>query len=328
MPQITPPSIILYDDRLEIQLDKQADTIWANLDQIADLFCRDKSVISRHIKNIIQESELEEKVVVAFFATTTKHWAMKGKTQTKNVAYYNLDMILSIGYRVNSKVATRFRQWATSRLKEYLIQGYSINHKRLKELQKTIELISLQKDTTDISLTEAKWLLDIISQYTESFILLNQFDSDTLSTSGNENITYTINYNEAKEAIEKLRWTLIEKQEATELFGNEKDTQFTGILQSIIQTFDGTYLYPTIEEQASHLLYFIIKDHPFSDGNKRIGAFLFMWFLEQNKHRFRKDGLPKINESGLVALALLIASSPPSEKEILIKLVINLINNS
>lgn len=319
-------SIILYDGGLELRLDNHSDTIWASQAQIAELFWVDRTVITKHIRNIFGSEELDKDMVCANFAHTTPHWAISWKTQTKNVIYYNLDMILSIWYRVNSKVATGFRQWATSRLKEYLIQGYSINHKRLTELQKTIELISLQKENIDISLREAKWLIDIISEYTKSFVLLNQFDSGKLQSIGDENITYAIDYLDAKKAIEELRTTFTRRWEATELFGNEKDEQFIGILQSILQTFDGQYLYPTIEEQASHLLYFIIKDHPFSDGNKRIGAFLFIWFLEKNHHRFQANGTPKINESGLVSLALLIASSPPSEKKILVKLIINLIN--
>lgn len=310
-------SIILYDDYLELQLDQEHDTVWATQGDIVELFDIDQSVVARHIKNIFATNEVDKK---------SNMQKMHIANSDKPVNLYSLDIILAVGYRTNSGRATKFRRWATGRLKEYLIQGYSINHKRLKELQKTVELIHLQANNTGISLSETKWLLDIISGYTKSFILLNKFDSGRLEVAGNENITYVIQYNEAKEAIHKLKSTLTKKQEASELFGNEKDTQFIGILQSVIQTFDGQYLYPTIEEQAAHLLYFIIKDHPFSDGNKRIGAFLFMWFLEKNHHRFQSNGTPKINESGLVALTLLIASSPPSEKEILIKLVINLIN--
>lgn len=323
MPSQSPKtSIILYDDRLELKLDSSQDTIWASQGQIAELFDVERSVITKHIRNIYKIGELEEIWVCAKFA----HTANDGKTY--QVQYYNLDMILSIWYRVSSSRATKFRQWATNRLKEYLINGYTINQNRLKELQKTIELISLQKENPDLSLSETRWLLDIISNYTESFLLLDRFDSWDLSGIGDDNITYTITYEDAKNAIWQLRETLIDKKEDTGLFWNEKDDQFIGILRSIIVTFDGKYLYPTIEEQAAHLLYFIIKDHPFSDGNKRIGAFLFIWFLEKNHHRFRKNGAPKINESGLVALAILVATSPPTEKDIMTKLIINLINHS
>lgn len=233
-------------------------------------------------------------------------------------------MIIAIGYRISSSVGTAFRIWATNRLREYLVQGYSINQKRLDELGKTIKLLAATGKTIDPD--EAKALLDIIANYTESFLLLNRFDSNSLVESGDEDITYTIRYEEAKEAIRELQTKLIAEHEATELFGHEKDESFVGILSNIVATFDSQYLYPTIEEQAAHLLYFIIKDHPFSDGNKRIGAFLFIWFLEKNKHRLRANGDAKINDTGLAILAILIAQSDPKEKALMIKLIVNLIN--
>ncbi len=233
-------------------------------------------------------------------------------------------MIISVGYRVNSTRATHFRQWATQRLREYLVQGYSINQSRLDELGQTIRLLT--EKGKQIDLDEAKGLLDIIASYTESFVTLNHYDTGDLDTHGDSDITYVIDYREATQAIEELRSDLLERGEANALFGNEKDKSFSGILSSIIATFSGEYLYPTIEEQAAHILYFIIKDHPFTDGNKRIGAFLFIWFLERNKHRFRKDGEVKINPAGLTTLALLIAQSDPKEKEMMTKLVVNLIN--
>ena len=241
--------------------------------------------------------------------------------------FYNLDAILSVGYRVNSKRGTQFRQWATQRLKDYLVKGVAINQKRLEQLKQTIQLISEGGKTEALQMQEAKGLLEIISNYTQSFILLNQFDSSNLSSEKlNENITYEINYDEARKAVNELRKQLVKRKEAAVLFGNEKDEGFKSSLQSIVQTFGGRYLYPSIEEQAAHLLYFIIKNHSFSDGNKRIGAFLFVWFLEKNKHRFKKSGEVKINDNGLTALALLVAQSNPSDKELMIKLIINLIN--
>nr|WP_256333789.1 virulence protein RhuM/Fic/DOC family protein [Epilithonimonas sp. FP105] len=245
------------------------------------------------------------------------------RTIKREIEFYNLDAIISIGYRVNSVQGTRFRIWATTRLKEYLIQGYSLNQKRLEELNQLIEIIS----KNEIQNNEAKALLDILANYTKSFILLNQFDSNRLELNYlEENITYEIDYGQALFAIKELKSQLIQKKEATELFGNQKDRTFSGILQSVIQTFDGIYLYPTIEEQASHLLYFVIKNHPFSDGNKRIGAFLFVWFLEKNKHLLKNSGEIKINDNALTALALLVAQSNPNEKELMIKLICNLIN--
>ncbi len=242
----------------------------------------------------------------------------------KPVKFYNLDIILAVWYRTNSVKAIKFRQWATTRLKEYLVQWYSINQSRLDELGRTIKLLT---DTgKKIDTNEARWLLDIIASYTESFLLLNQYDSGRLSEYGSEDITYIIEYSEAKVAITELKNTLKKQNEANEIFWNEKDESFIGILSSIIATFDGRYLYSTIEEQAAHLLYFIIKDHPFTDGNKRIGAFLFIWFLEKNKHRLKKNGEVKINDTGLTTLALLIAQSDPKEKDMMIRLIINLIN--
>lgn len=314
-------NIIIYtspDNKTEVTVKIQDETLWLTLNQIAEFFDRDKSVISRHFRNIFSSSELAQDQVVAKNATT----GPDGKTY--QVEYYNLDAIISVGYRVNSTRATHFRQWATARLKEYLVQGYSMNQSRLDELGQTIRLLTEKWKKIDPD--EAKWLLDIIASYTDSFVTLNRYDTGSLSDIGDENITYIIDYTEAKSAIIELKSKLVEQSEANEIFGNEKDESFIGILSSIIATFDGNYLYPTIEEQAAHLLYFIIKDHPFTDGNKRIGAFLFIWFLEKNKHRFKKNGEVKINEAGLTTLALLIAQSHPKEKEMMIKLVVNLIN--
>ncbi len=305
-----------------IEVKFQGESFWLSLNQIAQLFERDKSVISRHLKSIFHSGELEKDSVVAKNATT----AADGKTY--EVEYYNLDAILSVGYRVNSKRGTQFRQWATQRLNHYLVKGQAINQKRLEELGKMVQLIEQQGKTEHLHISEAKGLLDILSYYTRSFVLLNQFDSHTLGASSlNETITYEIQYPEAKAAIAELKKQLIVKKEATELFGNEKDDGFKSSLQSIVQTFGGQYLYPSIEEQAANLLYFVIKNHSFSDGNKRIGAFLFIWFLEKNGHHLKKSGELKINDNGLIALALLVAQSDPAEKEILIKLIMNLINS-
>ncbi len=305
----------------QIEVRFENETVWLSLNQISELFNRDKSVISRHLKNIFSTEELNKNSVVAKNATT----ALDGKTY--QVDFYNLDAIISIGYRVNSKQGTQFRIWATKRLKEYLIQGYSINQKRLKELNQLIQIIA-ETDNNTNEISEAKGLLNILTKYTKSFILLNQFDSNNLELKSlNENITYEIHYKQACKAISELKIKLIEQKEATELFGNQKDKSFEGILKSITQTFDGIYLYPTIEEQASNLLYFVIKNHPFSDGNKRIGAFLFVWFLEKNRHLLKNNGENKINDNALIALALLVAQSNPNEKELMIKLICNLINS-
>jgi death-on-curing family protein len=297
----------------------EQDTVWLTQQQMAALFEKDRTVITRHINNVFKEKELDEKSNVQ---------KMHIANSDKPVSYYNLDVIISVGYRVKSVRGTQFRQWATQRLKDYLVNGYAINQQRLQQLQQVVNIIQQSGEKAGVNLAEAKGLLEIITHYTQSFVLLNQYDSHNLQPEGlNENISYEIRYDEALAAIAELKRQLMTKKEASELFGNQKDQSFGGILQSVVQTFAGTYLYPSIEEQAAHLLYFVIKNHPFSDGNKRIGAFLFVWFLEKNKHRFKKNGEVKINDNGLVALALLVAQSDPAEKDLMIQLIINLINN-
>ncbi|MBX7051366.1 MAG: virulence protein RhuM/Fic/DOC family protein [Flavobacteriales bacterium] len=324
--------IIIYqtpDQQTHVDVQFEGETFWLTQEQIAQLFDRDRTVITKHLRNIFKEEELDEKVVCANFAHTTKHGAIRGKTQEKSIKHYNLDVILAVGYRVNSKRGTQFRQWATVRLNEYLIKGYSINQKRIDELGKMVQLIEQTTKAETLQLNETKGLLDILTQYTRSFVLLSQFDNQNLtSEKGNEKITFEITYAEAKAAITKLKLQLGAQNQASELFGQEKDESFKSSLQAIVQTFEGQYLYSSIEEQASHLLYFVIKNHSFVDGNKRIGAFLFIWFLEKNKHRFKPNGELKINDNGLTIMALLVAQSRPEDKELIIKLIINLISNS
>ena len=307
------------NNQTEINVNFDGDTVWLTQKQMSELFGRDRVAITQHIGNIFKEEELEENSVCKDFLLTAKD----GKSyKTK---YYNLDVIISVGYRVKSKQGTEFRKWATSLLKNHLKKGYTINEKRLEQLQQTIELIS-NKQIANID--EAKGLLEIIKNYNKSFSILSKFDSNDLSRENlNKNISYEINYDEANSSISNLKKELIIKKEASELFGNQKDNAFKGILGNILQTFDGEYLYPSIEEQASNLLYLIIKNHPFSDGNKRIGAFMFIWFLEKNKHSLKNSGELKINDNALTAIALLVANSNPKEKDLMIDLIINLIKN-
>ncbi len=307
------------DKQTQVEVKFEGDTVWLTQQQMVLLFQRDQSVISRHLRNVFAEGELEE---------ISNMQKMHIANSDKPAAFYSLDAIISVGYRVNSKRGTQFRQWATQRLKDHLVKGYTINQKRLDQLQQTVRLIQEGSQTESISLPEAKGLLEIITNYTQSFVLLNQFDSNTLSTGKlNEDITYELQYDEAMAAIVELKGRLIKAKEASDLFGNQKDDSFAGVLGNVVQSFGGEYVYKSIEAQAAHLLYFIIKNHPFSDGNKRIGAFLFIWFLEKNRHRFKKSGELKINDNGLVALALLVAQSNPSDKELMISLITNLIKN-
>lgn len=320
--------MIIYanaDDTTSVEVRMERDTVWLSLNQMAALFDRHKSVISRHLKNVFSTGELERDSVVAIFATT----ATDGKTY--ETEHFNLDAILSVGYRVNSRSGTRFRQWATRRLHEHLVQGYSLNERRLQEyregwthLKRAIGLAQSASGSKELKANEINGLLDIIARYADALTTLDRFDRRELENLGlNAEITFVIELEEARGVIRALRKNL----KATALFGSERDESFGGILRSVVQTWDGEYLYNSIEEQAAHLLYFVIKNHPFTDGNKRIGAFLFVWFLDRNQHRLDPDGQPKINANGLAALALLVAQSDPAHKEDIIKLIINLVKN-
>lgn len=317
--------VLIYqseDQQVKVQVTFTGESVWLNRQQLAVLFDRDIKTIGKHINSVFREEELDKNSVVAKFATT----ARDGKTYS--VEHYNLDLIISVGYRVKSRRGTQFRIWATQRLRDYLVQGAAINQQRLEQLQKTIEVIEKSSGRKELQLSEAKGLLALLSRYTKSFVLLNRFDSSSLKEEHlTTEITFEISYREAKKSIEVLKQQLITQDAATELFGKEKDQGFKSSLQAIVQTFDGQYLYGSIEEQAANLLYFVIKNHSFADGNKRIGAFLFIWFLEKNKYALKKSGDLKINDNGLTALALLIAQSNPADKDLMIQLVINLIND-
>lgn len=317
--------------QVEVQFDKE--TVWLSQKQMAEIFGTEVPGINKHVKNIFHSGELRREGTISKMEIVRDEGKRKVK---RTIEVYNLDMIISIGYRVNSERATQFRIWATNTLKSYLVKGYALNEKRLtqltqnlQQLKNTVELISAGAKSEALQLQEAKGLLQIINNYTRSFVLLNQYDSNNFdSVNLSENITYEIKYKEAKIAIKELKKQLFAKEEATNLFGNEKDESFKSSLATITQTFRNQYLYHSIEEQAAHLLYFVIKNHSFTDGNKRIGAFLFIWFLDKNRHRFKQNGELKINDNGLTAIALLVAQSEPSEKELMIQLIINLISNT
>ena len=314
----------------QVVLDKGADTIWATELQIADIFGRDRTVVNRHIKNAFKDGELDEDSTSAKIAQVRTEG---GREIEREVLHYNLDVIISVGYRVKSPLATEFRKWATSKLKEYLLQGYSINQEllkskaeKIKELEKKIDCLNETVFQSQKQITEG--FLSIIGHYSKSFELLNKYDTEALSTEGlSEDVIYIINYKDVKEAIKELKRSLIEKGEASNVFGNEKDDSFEGILGSVSQTVFGQLAYPTVEEQAAQLLYSIIKGHPFSDGNKRIGSFIFVWFIEQNNFHLNSEGKRKIEDNTLVALALAVAQSLPEQRELIIKLIINLIKN-
>lgn len=310
--------------KTEIAVWLDNETVWLSLNQLSELFQKDKSVISRHISNIFKENELERKSVVAKNATTAKD----GKKY--QVDYYNLDVIISVGYRVKSQRGTQFRIWANRILKEYLIKGYSINEKRitqkaeqLKELQKSVKILGDVLENNIITKSESIGLLKIISDYAYALDILDQYDYQRLEiteTSGKE--IYQLTYDEAKNQIQNVKRVYGNSS----LFGNEKDDSFKSSISSIYQTFDGVDLYPSIEEKAANLLYFITKNHSFTDGNKRIAAFLFLYFLEKNGILFNEYGVKRIADNALVALTLMIAVSKPDDKDIIVKVIVNLIN--
>ncbi|MBV8253262.1 MAG: virulence protein RhuM/Fic/DOC family protein [Chitinophaga sp.] len=322
--------ILIYQDAeggVSIDVKLEEETIWLSMAQIVELFNSSKSNINDHIRNIYKSNELERKATVRNFQTVRN----EGKRAiTRELEHYNLDMIISIGYRVNSIRGTQFRVWANTVIKDYLIKGYAINKKRfqeqsaqLDELKQTVKLLGNVIESQELNTEEATGLLKVITDYTYALDLLDQYDHNRLKISSitSEGI-FEISYQTAKDAIEGLR----NKFGGSKLFGNEKDHSFRGALAAIYQTFDGKYLYPSVEEKAANLLYFVIKDHSFSDGNKRIAAFLFVWFMEKNDLLYHKDGTKKIADNALVALTLMIAESKPDEKDVMIKVVVNLIN--
>lgn len=316
--------IYQVDGNTEISVTIEQETVWLNLNQIVELFDRDKSVISRHITNIFREGELDRGSVVAKNATT----ASDGKTYL--VDYFNLDVIISVGYRVKSKQGTQFRIWANKVLREYLLQGYTVNQKalekkneKLKGLQETVRIIRNSIIAKELTGVETTGLLDIIADYSYALDILDQYDYQTLKiTDTTPGEIYRLTYQEAIDQIKKAR----KVHGNSELFGREKDASFRSSIGAIYQTFDGKDLYPSIEEKAANLLYFIIKNHSFTDGNKRIAAFMFLYFLDKNGILYTPQGEKRIADNALVALTLMIAVSEPKERDTMVNVVINLIS--
>ena len=311
---------IFQDEHGDIKIDAklEADSLWLSLNQLVELFDRDKSVISRHLKKIFAEEELEIHSAVAKYATT----ASDGKIY--QIDYYNLDVIISIGYRVNSKRGVEFRRWANAVLKDHLIKGYSLNQqkfdaKKINELQQTIKLLSNTLINQNLVNSEGAQILSVIKDYAKTWDILIKYDEDRLESPNYHELHIDeLSYDSAILAIRTIKQDLNSKGEAVELFGNEKDNSLKGILGSIYQTFDGNDLYPSLEEKAAHLIYFVIKNHPFSDGNKRIGCFLFLLFMKKNRNLLLNIPSPE----ALTAIALLIAESDPKQKNLIIESII------
>ena len=302
---------------LDVRTDKENDTVWLNTEQIASLFVRDYKTIRKHINNALKE-ELDKKVVVAKFENTSKHGAIEDKTQIHEIDYYNLDMIISIGYRVKSQRGIIFRKWANKVLKEYLIQGCAVNNKRLETLNKVIEVQNkMLASALNIDSLE---LEEVINKYTKALDLLDDYDHHKISKPEGNDILYKLEYEEARKIIDSMKFNA-----DSTLFGVEKETgKLNGILEAVYQNVFSTELYPTIEEKAAHLLYFVVKDHPFVDGCKRIAATLFLEFLNKNK-KLINNGKLIISNNTLAAITLLTAESKPDEMDVIINVIMHLL---
>ena len=322
--------IVIYQSKegpkLDVRLEE--DTVWLTQKQMAMLFDKGLPTINEHIQNIYKEGELKKNSTIRNFRIVQSEG---GRTVERKIDFYNLDVIISVGYRVKSQRGTQFRIWATKTLKDHLVKGYSINEKRLlqtqnqlKQLQTTIDYLQ-EKSKHELLAGQEQEILNLLANYSKTLTLLERYDKEKITLIKKAKGKFILRYQEAREVIDRIKNDLIAKKEAGQIFGQENSDKFKGILGSIYQTFGGKALYPSLEEKSAHLLYFTIKDHPFVDGNKRIGSFLFVYFLDKNNYLYKKSGEKKINDNALTALSLLIAVSAPQDKEIMIKIITNLV---
>ena len=314
--------IILFENqKVKLEVNMQDETVWLSVEQMAKLFDRDRTVITRHINNIFKEKELDKNEVCAKSAHTTKHGFSLDKTQTRELDYYNLDVIISVGYRVKSPNGVIFRKWATKVLKDVMIKGYAVNQKRLEYLEKTVKLIDIANRIDEkLEDNDAKEVLKVIGSYSKALDLLDNYDHRTLLKPKGNNSQKRIKYEDCLKIINKLR-----VNEESDIFAIERNQGLEAIIGDIYQTFDNKDVYQSIEEKASNFLYMIVKNHVFIDGNKRIAATLFIYFLNYYDILY-KDGKQVIDNNTLTALTLLIAESTPKEKEIIIDLVMNFLS--
>lgn len=310
--------IILFEDQsVKLEVNVMDETVWLSRNQMAKLFDRDIKTIGKHINNALQE-ELKGEEVVAKFATTTKHGAIYGKTQTHMADYYNLDVIISVGYRVKSKNGIIFRKWANQILKEYMIKGYAANQKRLEYLEKPVRLIDIAtRIDNEIENNDAKEILKIISEYSKALNSLDDYDHRIIHKMNGTVSDKVITYDDCINIINLLRFN-----NESKLFALERNRGLEAIIKNIYQTFDGKDIYETLEEKAANFIYMIVKDHVFVDGNKRIAATLFIYFLQFYKIIYKEDKFV-IDNNTLVALTLLIAQSNPREKDVIVDLIVN-----
>ncbi|MBI1747590.1 MAG: virulence protein RhuM/Fic/DOC family protein [Acidobacteria bacterium] len=323
--------VILYeapDGEVRVDVRLERETVWLTQEQMSQLFGRERSVITKHIRNVFREGELDAGAVCAKFA----HTAENGKTY--QVEHLNLDVIISVGYRIKSPRGTQFRIWATRTLRDHLLRGYTLNERRLRErglgeIEQAVGLLARTLTTRALVTDEGRAVLDIVQRYTRAWRLLIEYDEKRLAERPARPAVpaASLTLKDARAAATCLREDLARRGEAGALFGHERGEVLAGILGAIEQTFDGRPLYPSVQARAAHLLYFVIKDHPFGDGNKRLGALLFLEYLWRNGLLIRADRTPRLADNAMVALALLIAESEPAQKELMIRLVLNLLED-
>jgi prophage maintenance system killer protein/prophage antirepressor-like protein len=309
------------DKGVDVRVILDGDTVWLSQAQMVDLFGRDQSVIARHIKNAIDDSEVSPQ---------SNMQKMHIANSDKPVTFYDLDVVISVGYRIKSQRGVEFRKWATRVLKDHLVKGYSLNEQRLAanidELDAALALIKKTSQSPELTLDIGRGLVDVVTRYAQTFLLLQRYDEGLLTDPPSQTGGLLPKYDQAMLSLQILKTSLIERGEATHLFAQERGDAFAALLGNLDQTVFGEPAYPTVELKAAHLLYFVIKNQPFSDGNKRSGAFLFIDFLNQNNRLLDKKGNPIINDIGMAALALLVAESAPESKETMIKLIMNMIS--
>ena len=306
---------------IEVRIEHES--VWLSQEQMARLFERERSVITKHLRNVFRDEELVEESVCAKFAQTA------GDGKTYQTRFFNLDAILSVGYRVNSKRGVQFRQWASRILKDYLVRGYALDRQRLehnaRELEAALRLVRRTLSNVELAREAGSGLAEIVVRYTQTFLWLQRYDEGLLTDPRGHPGGALPPLDEARAGIATLKADLLAKGQASALFGLERDDGLAALLGNLDQTVFGAPAYPTLESRAAHLLYFVVKNHPFADGNKRIGAFLFAGFLHRNDRLFGADGSPVVNDVGLAALSLLVAQSRPAEKDVLIRLIMNML---
>ena len=302
--------IILFetaDNEVSLQVQMKDETVWLTRNQMAELFDRDVKTIGKHISNALKE-ELDGSTVAKFATVQTEG----NREVTREIEYYNLDMIISVGYRVKSQRGVEFRRWANSVLKEYILKGYAVNDKRINQLGQIVQIMKRAENQLD-----AQQVLSAVESYSAALDMLDDYDHQTMSKPKGNKATYVLSYDECREVIDKMKYA-----SRSDLFGNEKDESFKGSIGAIYQSFGGKDLYPSLEEKAANLLYFVTKNHSFADGNKRIAATMFLYFLDKNKALF-VEGSKRITDFTLVALTIMIAESKPEEKEMMVNVIMN-----